>query len=480
MAASSHQEIAEVQDTLPIPISPLLTGNDYHGHRIGPIVIPAYHSPLAQILLVGVVCFLCPGMLNALNGMGGGGQVDPTVADNAASALYATFAVVAFCSGSICNYLGVRLSFIIGSFGYVVYSASFLTYNHTRNDAFVVFAGAITGFSAGCLWCAQGVVIMSYPSEQYKGRAIAIFWAIFNVGAVIGAIVPLAENFHSEKNSVTDGTYIAFVVLMFVGFILAFFLLPAEKVVRSDGSRVHNIVHPGIVKDIKGLWACMIEDPWILMLFPLFFSSNWFYTYQFNDYNAALFTIRARALNNLLYWLMQIIAAASIGRALDTTRFSRKIRAYGGWSFVFILCNIIWAGGLAVVLNQMKYGLETRIDIYDSCYFAHLFLYMWYGFLDAVYQVFIYWLMGALTNDGRKLAYYAGYYKGIQSAGAAIVWRIDAIGRYYQLLFASSWGFMVLGLVLCLPVLILRVHITEEEASSEQDNDNIKKSVIEP
>jgi hypothetical protein len=59
----------------------------------------------------------CPGMYNALNGLGGAGQLDPTVQNNATVALFATFAVVAFFSGAICNKLGVRLSLIIGSSG---------------------------------------------------------------------------------------------------------------------------------------------------------------------------------------------------------------------------------------------------------------------------------------------------------------------------------------------------------------------------
>lgn len=31
--------------------------------------------------------------------------------------------------------------------------------------------------------------------------------------------------------------------------------------------------------------------------------------------------------------------------------------------------------------------------------------------------------MGSLSNNSRKLANFAGFYKGIQSAGAAITWR---------------------------------------------------------
>jgi len=37
--------------------------------------------------------------------------------------------------------------------------------------------------------------------------------------------------------------------------------------------------------------------------------------------------------------------------------------------------------------------------------------------------------MGALSNNSRKSANLAGFYKGIQSAGAAIFWRLDGLGK---------------------------------------------------
>jgi hypothetical protein len=36
------------------------------GLKIGPIRLPAWRSPLAQVILVGFVCFLCPGMVCGL------------------------------------------------------------------------------------------------------------------------------------------------------------------------------------------------------------------------------------------------------------------------------------------------------------------------------------------------------------------------------------------------------------------------------
>lgn len=60
------------------------------------------HShPTIQVALLGVVCFMCPGMFNALSGLGGGGQVNAKDQANASSALYATFAFFGFFSGYV-------------------------------------------------------------------------------------------------------------------------------------------------------------------------------------------------------------------------------------------------------------------------------------------------------------------------------------------------------------------------------------------
>lgn len=151
-----------------------------------------YASPRVQLLLVALVCFLCPGMYNSLSGLGGGGQVDPKAQDHSSVALYSTFAVVGFFSGTFANRLGLRLTIGIGGLGYCIYSASFLSYNHNKNIGFVIFAGAFLGVCAGLLWTAQGAVMMAYPPENKKGRYISTFWIIFNLGAVIGSLVRLS------------------------------------------------------------------------------------------------------------------------------------------------------------------------------------------------------------------------------------------------------------------------------------------------
>jgi len=73
--------------------------------------------------------------------------------------------------------------------------------------------------------------------------------------------------------------------------------------------------------------------------------------------------------------------------------------------------------------------------------------------------------MGALTNNGRKLANFAGFYKGIQSAGSAIIWRLDAVKKPYINLFASCSALLGGSLLIALPVILTKIkdHVTIEE-----------------
>lgn len=161
----------------------------YKPIKIGPWTLPWYASPETQLLVVSFVCFMCPGMFNAVQGLGGAGQLKQDAVSNSNTALYSTFAVVGFFAGSIANRIGLQLTLSIGGFGYFIYVAALLSYNHNENVGFLVFAGALLGVCAGMLWCAQGAVMMSYPNEKDKGKFIAIFWVIFNLGGVIGGLV---------------------------------------------------------------------------------------------------------------------------------------------------------------------------------------------------------------------------------------------------------------------------------------------------
>ena len=114
-----------------------------------------YNSPLVQVCLIGLVCFCCPGMFNALSGMGGGGQVDATAANNANTALYTTFAIFGVLGGGIYNIFGPRFTLFAGCSTYVLYAGSFLYYNHYQHQGFAIVIGAILGIRAGLLWAGR-------------------------------------------------------------------------------------------------------------------------------------------------------------------------------------------------------------------------------------------------------------------------------------------------------------------------------------
>ncbi|PPQ99598.1 hypothetical protein CVT24_005174 [Panaeolus cyanescens] len=422
-----------------------------------------YSHPITQTCMLGLVCFMGPGLFNALNGLGGGGQLDPTTSANANAILYGTFAFFAFFAGTINNRLGAKVTLLLGTTGYSLYVAGYLVLNiHPHAGAFLLTAGAILGACAGLLWTAQGSLMLAYPTEAQKGKFIGLFWCIFNLGAVVGACVSLGQNFNSKSNVVSNGTYIGFLILTLIGVCIPLLMVSPENIVRTDGTRVALVRHPSWKIELYGLWVALRTDPLIVLLFPMFFASNWFYAWQFNDFNDAFFNIRARSLNNLVYWLSQMVGSIAIGALLDRGSISRRARAFSGWVVLFVMVFVVHIWGF---FYQRQYtrasfppGVDVvKMDIFDKGYAGRIIIYIFCGLLDAMWQTMSYWIMGAMSNDPSKLAYFAGFYKSIQSAGGAGSWRADGVKTPFMNMFISTWTLLVAGLLFALPMIHLRV-----------------------
>lgn len=313
----------------------------------------------------------------------------------------------------------MKWTLAFGGVGYCLYAISLLVSVHADVAGFNLFAGAWLGICAGLLWTAQGTIMISYPTEKQKGKYFAWFWGIFNMGAVIGSLVqaqpsssrsthqplttstqiPLGENINIKANkTVSDGTYIGFIVLMAVGALLALFLCNASDIIRPDGSRVILMKHPSWQSEFTGLWETLRFEPFVILLFPMFFSSNWFYVYQQNSVNGAHFNTRTKALNSLLYFLAQIIAAAIWGVLLDIQKVRRSVRAKLTWVVLLVLTFAIWGGGYAFEKTYTRETVDTKLnpdwvptDWQTPGYVGPMFLYLFYGFYDAAWQASIYW-----------------------------------------------------------------------------------------
>lgn len=440
-----------------------------------------YYHTATQVCLVGLVCFMCPGMFNALAGLGAGGQMDATVSANANSALYASFAFFAFFSGSVHNVLGPRICLLIGTWGYSLYIGSYLATNiHPGAGDFVVVAGAVLGACASLVWTAQGSLMMAYPTEAQKGTYIGYFWGIFNIGGVVGSAVAFGSNFDSTLNHVGNGTYIVFLVLSFTGVVLPLLLADPYKMIRTDGTRVAPIRYPSWKTEFISLFVALYTDPWIVLLFPMFFASNYFYTWQFNDYNGALFNIRTRGLNNFVYWTAQIFGSFCIGHfVLDLRRFRRRVRAFLGWSIVmvFVFAVHVWSYYYQLTYTRTSDPPDAvKMDFTDPDYPAHVWLMIFYGLLDSMWQTTAYWLMGAMSNDPAKLAVFTGFYKCFQSAGSAVVWRLDALQQPYMNIFISTWVLTAAGMVCAFPLVYARVKdYTEMDDEALLNRPNVRR-----
>ncbi|KAM0946659.1 putative Ion channel regulatory protein, UNC-93 [Dioscorea sansibarensis] len=423
------------------------------------------NSPLVQVCLIGLVCFFCPGMFNALSGMGGGGQVNHEAANNANTALYTTFAVFGVLGGGIYNVLGPRLTLVSGCSTYVLYAGSFLYYNHYQHQLFAIIAGAILGIGAGLLWAGQGAIMTSYPPATRKGTYISIFWSIFNMGGVIGGLIPFSLNYdRTTASSVNDGTYIAFMAFMSAGAALSLAILPPSQVVREDGSRATNVKYSSVSKESIEILKLFTNWKMLLMV-PASWASNFFYSYQFNNVNGLLFNLRTSGLNNVFYWGAQMIGSAAIGYVLDFSFKRRRVRGFVGIGLVALLSTGIWAGGLA---NQLRYKDGEWPDKLDfktsgSKFAGPFVLYFCYGLLDAIFQSLCYWVIGALANDSDTLSRYSGFYKGVQSAGAAVAWQVDSHKVHLVTQLVVNWCLTTVSYPLL--VLLVMLAVKDEDTA---------------
>jgi hypothetical protein len=156
--------------------------------------------------------------------------------------------------------------------------------------------------------------MMAYPAQEEKGLATALFWILFNSGAVVGGLLTLIVNLHSAPAAApSTTTLVCFLVVMLCGTLLTALLVPPERVLRRDGRRVtttamaaaapvapspapagyalSSLVFTGLRTELRAMREVVRNA---LQLLPLFAYSNWFYAYQFGPFNSRLFTARTQ------------------------------------------------------------------------------------------------------------------------------------------------------------------------------------------
>ncbi|KAF9432990.1 hypothetical protein BGZ76_010025 [Entomortierella beljakovae] len=409
--------------------------------------MPFYNISRAmrQIILIGIICFGTIGMYNAMSSIGNAGKHSPTAQNLVVTSSSIAYIVGFLLAGGTHNMLGPRLCVIFGGITFVLYAGSMLLTKDDDNSIYPPLAGILLGLGAGLIWVTQGAMMMSYPTEDNKGKYISTFWAIFNLGAVLGSVLPLALNSAPgmDPDDVSSTTYIVYMAVMGLSTSFAFFLSRPSTIIKDDGEPVNVAKFAGLKAEALAILSVFCD--WrMLLLIPAFFFSNFSYTYQFNDFNGFPFNIRTRCLNSIVFWVAQVIGALVIGYLLDRIPVRRPKRAMLGLLVIALLFMATWIAALFV---QIKHNWERKpvhqselIDFeHGSAYTGLLFIYAMFGFCDAAFAVFCYWIMGALSNKHDELSRYAGFFKAIQSLGGAVAAPLDLAQTPLLAYLVTNW-----------------------------------------
>ncbi|KAF8942950.1 hypothetical protein BGZ47_005964 [Haplosporangium gracile] len=429
---------------------------------------------MRQIVLIGVICLGTIGMFNAMSSIGNAGKHSPTAQNLAITSSSIAYIIGFLVAGGTYNMLGPRPCAAFGGFTFFLYAGAMYLARDDEHSIYPPLAGVLLGLGAGCIWVTQGAMMMSYPTEDNKGKYIACFWAIFNIGAVLGSALPLIMNssLYTDPDDVSSMTYVVYMVVMGVSTCFAFFLSKPSTIVRDNGEPVIVAKFAGVRAEFRAILSVFCD--WrMLLLIPAFFFSNFSYTYQFNDFNGSNFNIRTRCLNSIVFWVAQIVGALVIGHLLDRLPWKRPKRAMLGLLVVAVLFMSTWLGAF---LMQLKHNWQRKTNNRDLIDFEHgsiyselLTIYAMFGFCDAAFAVYCYWLMGALSNKHDELSRYAGFFKAIQSLGSAVAAPLDLAQTPLYAYLITNW--VLCGVSIAAMFLVCRT-VTDTTIEDDDDYDS--------
>lgn len=429
---------------------------------------------MRQIVLIGVICLGTIGMFNAMSSIGNAGNHSPTAQNLAITSSSIAYIIGFLVAGGTYNMLGPRPCATFGGFTFFLYAGAMYLARDDELSIYPPLAGILLGLGAGCIWVTQGAMMMSYPTEDNKGKYIACFWAIFNIGAVLGSALPLIMNnsLHADLDDVSPSTYIVYMAVMGVSTCFAFFLSKPSTIVRDNGEPVIVAKFAGVRAEFRAILSVFCD--WrMLLLIPAFFFSNFSYTYQFNDFNGSNFNIRTRCLNSIVFWVAQIVGALVIGHLLDRLPWKRPKRAMLGLLVVAILFMSTWLGAFLLQLKHKWQRKSINPDLIDfehgSIYSELLTIFTMFGFCDAAFAVYCYWLMGALSNKHDELSRYAGFFKAIQSLGSAVAAPLDLAGTPLYAYLITNW--VLCGVSIAAMFLVCRT-VTDTTIEDDDDYDS--------
>ncbi|RTE77815.1 hypothetical protein BHE90_007688 [Fusarium euwallaceae] len=385
-----------------------------------------YRSPLFNVIIVGLISFTQPGIWNALNNTGAGGQQEPYLVNGANSL---TFGIMVFgCSlfGILANKIGLKWVLIIGTLGYAPYSAALYTNNRYGVEWFVLFGGATCGIAASALWASEGAIALGYADVKDRGKFTGIWLGLRELGQLIGSSIQLSLNVNSGKRGrVGYTTYLVLIALQCLGLPLAFLISPPEKVIRSNGTRLPHTKTNKSVKDQFKKWVSLLKRKQFYLLIPILVGFNWNSTYL-GIYLVNYFSVRSRALASLTSGIAATAANIFWGWFFDLKVVGRPQLARITWAFLAVFMTALFGWQFAMELEYRGANPPVTLD-WDLPGFGRGFaVQVLLRFMNESHYMFVYWILGTFFDDVETLTLAVGLVRSFESLGSCLAFGVGA------------------------------------------------------
>ncbi|KAL4948471.1 major facilitator superfamily domain-containing protein [Aspergillus filifer] len=383
-----------------------------------------YRSALFNVIIVGFISFTQPGIWNALNNTGAGGQQKPYLVNGANSL---TFGIMVFgCPlfSILANRYGLRRVLILGTLGYAPYSASLYVNNRYGTEWFVLFGGVTCGIAASALWSSEGAIALGYGSVKDRGKYTGIWLGLRELGQLIGSSIQLSLNVQDgERGKVGYSTYLVLIALQCLGLPLAFLISQPSKVIRADGSSIPDPTkQKAVLGEFRKLWA-QVKKKHILLLIPILVGFNWNGTYQ-GIYLTNYFSVRARTLGSLTSGIAATAANMFWGCVFDLRIISRPHLARITWfTFAVIMLSLF---GWQFANEKLYEDTQPTIDWAQPDFGRGFAVNVPFRFMNESHYMFVYWLLGVFNDDLETLTLTVGIVRCFESVGSCLAFGIGA------------------------------------------------------
>ncbi|CCF40684.1 hypothetical protein CH063_11186 [Colletotrichum higginsianum] len=339
-----------------------------------------FRGTIFQAVLLGLISFTQPGIWTAMNNLGAGGQAEPYIINAVNVITFVIMIVLSPVASMVGNLIGMKWIVVIGTIGYVPYSAALYCNSMWGTQWFLIFGAVTCGISASALWPGEAAIAVGYPEVARRGTCISIWLALGKLGSIIATAIQLALNKDSNTTgAISSSTYLVLVVIQCLGLPLSLLLSPPGKLVRRDGRKpVFANAERSLKSQLRGFLA-QFRRREVLLLIPAFITAQWGVTYQGN-YMAAYFTVRARTLSGFIIAVVGAISNVLSGWWLDTRHLKRTTQARWSWYFLLALFTLVWIWNLVVQERWAKHS-PGEIDWSSASYGEGLAIFVLYRYV---------------------------------------------------------------------------------------------------